>query len=69
MTAPVAGARPDAEQVRVRDAYARRGADRRDSWFNGGHLFMVQQREREVLRLLARYGFERLDDTGVERAA
>ncbi len=52
----------DAEEGRIRDAYARRSADRRDSWFGPGHLFMIQERERGVLKRLHREGFERLDD-------
>jgi SAM-dependent methyltransferase len=49
------------EEARIRDAYGRRGAAIRDSWFNAGHLFMVQERERAVLHLLRREGFDRLD--------
>ncbi len=52
----------DAEEARIRDAYARRSADRRDSWFSPGHLFMIQERERRVLKLLVRERFDRLDD-------
>jgi SAM-dependent methyltransferase len=53
------------EEARIRDVYARRGQKRRDSWFDAGHLFMIQERERRVLPLLARHGFESLDDTRV----
>jgi len=63
---PVDGvARTDADAARVREAYARRRAERRDSWFNPGHLYMVQQRERRVLDLLARERLDRLDETRV----
>jgi SAM-dependent methyltransferase len=46
-----------AEEARIRAAYAKRTGDTRYSWFSPGHLFMVQQRERRVLALLYRYGF------------
>ena len=47
-----------AEEARIRAAYARRqGDDVRYSWFSPGHLFMVQEREREMLALLKQHGF------------
>src|SRR5690348_14389235 len=55
----------DAEEARIREAYARRQHPPRDSWFSPGHLFMIQGRERRVLPLLARHGFERLEDTRI----
>jgi len=51
----------EAEETRIRHAYARRLRDGRDSWFNAGHVLMMQERERQVLKLLAREGFDRLD--------
>jgi SAM-dependent methyltransferase len=49
------------EEARIRAAYARRpGNDPRYSWFNPGHVFTVQERERHLLALLRRYGFESL---------
>jgi SAM-dependent methyltransferase len=53
------------QEAGIREAYARRDAEQRDSWFNPGHLFMVQERERAVLQLLERNGFGRLDSTQV----
>lgn len=45
------------EEARIRAAYARRGVARKEySWFDAGHLFMVQQLERRVLAALARHG-------------
>jgi ubiquinone/menaquinone biosynthesis C-methylase UbiE len=50
------------EEARIRAAYARRDeADTRYSWFNAGHQFNTQQRERQVLAVLRRYGFSNLD--------
>jgi ubiquinone/menaquinone biosynthesis C-methylase UbiE len=44
------------EEARIRAVYAKRQAGTRYSWFNPGHLFMVQARERRLLALLAQYG-------------
>jgi SAM-dependent methyltransferase len=52
----------EAEEARIRQAYARRPQDGRDSWFNAGHVFMLQERERQVLRLFAHEAFDRLDE-------
>jgi SAM-dependent methyltransferase len=42
-----------AEEARIRDAYARRRSlHARESFFNPGHLYLLQERERHVLRLL-----------------
>jgi ubiquinone/menaquinone biosynthesis C-methylase UbiE len=49
------------EEARIREAYARRQGGARYSWFNSGHVFMVQERERRLLALLAQYGFASLD--------
>jgi len=47
-----------AEEVRILAAYAkRRQDDARYSWFSPGHLYMVQERERWVLKLLRQNGF------------
>ncbi len=54
-----------AEEDRIRAAYARRGGDKRYSWLNPGHLFIVQQRERKVLEILKQQGFEGLDHTRI----
>ena len=56
---------PDAarvEEARIRTAYAKRQRDDvRYSWFNPGHLFIMQERERRLLTLLRRHGFTLLD--------
>jgi SAM-dependent methyltransferase len=45
------------EERRIRVAYARRAArGTSHAWFSPGHVFQVQDRERQVLRLLARQG-------------
>jgi ubiquinone/menaquinone biosynthesis C-methylase UbiE len=46
----------EVEEARIRAAYAKRQEDTRYSWFNSGHLFMVQERERRLLALLKRHG-------------
>jgi len=51
----------EVEEARIREAYARRQEDGRYSWFNEGHLFIVQSRERRVLALLKRLGCVPLD--------
>jgi SAM-dependent methyltransferase len=49
------------EEARIRAAYARRRGDHaRYSWFNPGHLFMAQERERKLLSLLHQRRFEPL---------
>lgn len=45
-----------AEEARIRAVYADRQAASRYSCLDPGHLFMVQDRERQVLGLLERYG-------------
>lgn len=49
------------EEDRIRIAYSRRVSDGRYSYFNAGHLFMLQQRERRLLDLLRCQGCARLD--------
>ncbi len=51
----------EVEVDRIRAAYARRQSITRYSWFNPGHLFLHQERERRVLALLARRGCVPLD--------
>src|SRR5262245_23611339 len=49
------------EEDRIREKYARRPReDRRYSWFEAGHLFMMQERERSVLKVLRRAGLDSL---------
>ena len=51
-----------AEENRIRSAYAKREEDDfRYSYFNPGHLLMVQQRERRLLGLLSQRGLADLD--------
>jgi SAM-dependent methyltransferase len=50
----------EVEEARIRAAYARRQGGSRYSWFHPGHLFIMQGRERQVLALLQRHGFEPL---------
>ena len=50
------------EEARIRTAHAKRqGNDIRYSWFSPGHLFIMQERERRLLTLLQRHGFDFLD--------
>lgn len=50
-----------AEEARIRAAYAKRDeADARYSWFSPGYQFMMQERERRLLALLQRHGYENL---------
>ena len=45
------------EETRIHDAYARRAAaGKESSWFDAGHLFIIQQLERRVLAALTRCG-------------
>ena len=45
-----------AEEARIRQAYARRAVSAQIyTWFDAGHLFMVQQLERRLLRALRRH--------------
>jgi ubiquinone/menaquinone biosynthesis C-methylase UbiE len=45
-----------AEEARIRDVYDKRQEGARYSWFNSGHLFLIQERERRLLAILSRYG-------------
>jgi ubiquinone/menaquinone biosynthesis C-methylase UbiE len=49
------------EEDRIRAAYRKRKDAVRYSWFNLGHLFGVQERERRLLILLARHSFALLN--------
>jgi SAM-dependent methyltransferase len=51
-----------AEEARIREAYARRRAPGTYSWFEPGHLFIVQQLEQRLLRVLGRHGMTALHD-------
>src|SRR5256885_5994354 len=53
------------EEDRLKQAYARRIADPRYSWFSRGNLWMVQRRERDVLDALRRNGVDDLSNTVV----
>jgi SAM-dependent methyltransferase len=50
----------DIEADRIRAAYARRQCGDLYSWFNPGHLFMIQGREQRLLTLLNRHGCKQL---------
>jgi ubiquinone/menaquinone biosynthesis C-methylase UbiE len=56
------------ETLRVRSAYARRDG-RRDqktySYFNVANLFIIQERERRLLALLARHGYSDLSERSI----
>jgi SAM-dependent methyltransferase len=49
------------EEARIRAAFARRRDGARYSWFDAGHLFLIQGRERLLLTRLKQYGFASLD--------
>ena len=53
------------EERRIHAAYARRRAGTLYSRFNPAYLFMVQEREKQILKLLARHGFARLKEKTV----
>jgi ubiquinone/menaquinone biosynthesis C-methylase UbiE len=51
------------EETRIRQVYARRAVSApRYSWFDAGHLFMVQQLERRVLAALRRHDMDSLSE-------
>jgi ubiquinone/menaquinone biosynthesis C-methylase UbiE len=50
-----------AEEDRIRAAYTRRHTDSRYSQFNPGHLFTIQQLERQIIRSLKKHRFASLD--------
>jgi SAM-dependent methyltransferase len=47
----------ETEEARIRSVYRRRNDDHQYSWFSPDYLFIVQQRECNLLKLLRRYGF------------
>ena len=50
------------EEARIRDAYERRKTSGKSySWFDAGHLFIVQDLERRLLATLQRQGMARLE--------
>lgn len=51
------------EEARIGKAYANRGGDNRYSWFNPAYLFMMMERERQVLNLLTMNGYSNLENT------
>lgn len=51
-----------AEEARIREVYARRRAPAVYSWFEPGHLFIVQQLERRLLRALRLHGMTALHE-------
>jgi len=54
------------EERRIALAYRRRAARGvRHSWFSAAHVFQAQEREREVLRLLARHGVTALAELDI----
>lgn len=53
------------EEARISEAYANRGGDSRYFWFNPGYLFMMMERERQVLHLLRRNGYSNLDEATI----
>ncbi len=55
-------ARLAAETERLKAAYARRQCGDLYSWFNPGHLFIMQDRERRVLKLLKSLGLTHLGE-------
>jgi ubiquinone/menaquinone biosynthesis C-methylase UbiE len=47
---------PDAEEDRIKSAYARRSPSSLYSWFNSGQLFRIQQLEKQILSILRSRG-------------
>ena len=52
----------DSEESRIRSVYAQRQGSFRYSWFNQGHLFLVQKLERDILAILRERGLSLLQD-------
>ncbi len=50
------------EETRIHEAYAKRQKDPRYSWFSPGHLFLIQEREREIFILLRKKGINSFDN-------
>ena len=55
-------ARLAAETERIEAAYARRQCGDLDSWLSPSHLFIMQARERQMLKLLKSLGLTRLEE-------
>jgi SAM-dependent methyltransferase len=53
------------EEARIQAAFARRRDGAPYSWFNAGHLFLIQGRERLLVTRLKQYGFASLDTKSV----
>ena len=49
------------EEARIHEAYKNRHGEQRYSWFSSGHLFLIQEREREIIRLLRKKGIDSFD--------
>jgi ubiquinone/menaquinone biosynthesis C-methylase UbiE len=47
----------EAEAARITDVYSKRVEGTRYSWFTPGHLFMMQELERQALTMLGRHGY------------
>jgi len=58
--------RPDldleSEETRIKTVYAQRQGASRYSWFNPGHLFHIQELERDILAALSARDFTQLQD-------
>ena len=55
-------ARLAAETERIKAAYARRQCGDLYSWLSPSHLFIMQARERQMLKLLKSLGLTRLEE-------
>ena len=52
----------ESEETRIKSVYAQRQGSSRYSWFNQGHLFLVQELERNILAILSSKGLGHLHD-------
>ncbi len=59
---PITAQSLKAEESRIQEVYSRRRTGDLYSRFNPAHLFMMQERERRFLRLLARYQYDHLEN-------
>src|SRR5262245_35067732 len=59
------GARWSVEEIRVQRVYAERRKHDLYSWFHSGHLFMMQERERQVVCWLRTLGLDCLAATKI----
>ncbi len=46
------------EEARIHEAYKKRTGSALYSWFSPGHLFLIQEREREILLMLRKRGIQ-----------